>query len=291
MRDARWRIGGLAVRVTSTDPDLVVTVPPAVLPFVDHSAHADAIVSARWGDVGTVPPGSGVFDSGGLWTLTREADELRFHLRSPKFGAVPYKVARFQPDFSRGEVILHRPYFDTTLPAYPLEYPLDELLFVNLLARRDGVEVHGCGVIDRAAGLLFIGQSGAGKSTIARLWQAQPGVTVLSDDRIIVRCQKGQLMMHGTPWHGDAPLSSPGAVKLTRVFVLRQGPGYEVRPIDRTAAVAQLFACCFPPFYSGEALSETLRILDLVAQRTSCAELWFRPDETTIRRIRSHEAI
>ena len=69
--------------------------------------------------------------------------------------------------FTAGEVRLHRPYFEGREPVEPLEFPLGELLFINHLhAHRTGVEIHGCGVIDRSgAGYLFAGQSGAGKTT------------------------------------------------------------------------------------------------------------------------------
>jgi hypothetical protein len=287
LRDVRWRIGGLGVHVTSADPALGLVLPPAVLPFVDEAGGADATVRARWGDVATAPAGAPLFDSGGVWTLSRQAGDLLFHFRSPTFGPVPYKVARFRGDFTAGEVVIHRPYFDTSVPVYPLEYPLDELLCVSLLARRDGVELHGCGIVDRGAGLLFVGPSGAGKSTMARLWKTHPGATVLSDDRIIVRREGRDLVMHGTPWHGDEPAISAGRVKLARVFVLRQSPDCAVRPLETSTAVAHLFSCCFPAFYSREALAETLRILEIVAQQTPCAELSFRRDAATIHHVRS----
>ena len=72
--------------------------------------HADAKVEAR---LDVIEPAASplAFDSGGVWTLRRSADELLFEFRSPRFGAVPYKTGRFRPDFSTGEVVLHRPYF------------------------------------------------------------------------------------------------------------------------------------------------------------------------------------
>ncbi len=158
-------------------------------PFVCDRDHADARVEAR---VDVIEPDASplAFDSGGVWTLRRSADELLFEFRSPRFGAVPYKIGRFRSDFSTGEVVLHRPYFPTARSFYPLEYPLDELIFTNLLSRRNGVELHGCGVVDDDEGLLFLGFSGAGKSTLARLWRRHPGATILSDDRIILRVSR-----------------------------------------------------------------------------------------------------
>ncbi len=195
------------------------------------------------------------FDSGGVWKLRRSADELVFEFRSPRFGAVPYKIARFRPDFSTGEVVLHRPYFSSASHVYPLEYPLDELIFTNLLARRNGVELHGCGVADGDEGLLFLGFSGAGKSTLARLWRRQPGATILSDDRIILRPGGGRVLMHGTPWHGDEALVAKGPVPLSRVFVLHQGPECAIRALAGAEAVASMFARCFAPFHCADAIA------------------------------------
>src|SRR5207237_1133299 len=70
----------------------------------------------------------------------------------------------------------------------PLEYPLDELLITNWLSCGRGVEVHACGLVDReSGGHLFLGHSGAGKSTTTLLWKKLRDVRVLSDDRIILR--------------------------------------------------------------------------------------------------------
>jgi hypothetical protein len=70
----------------------------------------------------------------------------------------------------------------------PLEYPLDELLIMHRLTQEKAIELHGSGIV-RADGMgnLFVGHSGAGKSTTTRLWTEREDVEVLSDDRIIVR--------------------------------------------------------------------------------------------------------
>ena len=70
----------------------------------------------------------------------------------------------------------------------PLDYPLDELLIMHRLTQEKAIELHGCGIVRAdGAGNLFVGHSGAGKSTTTRLWTEVEDVEVLSDDRIIVR--------------------------------------------------------------------------------------------------------
>ena len=138
------------------------------------------------------PPSTLLFHSGGLWSLYAEPSGYRFSFLSPLLGMTPYKEAWFDAEFSRGRVLLSRRYFDTQRPVYPLEYPLDELLMIHRLSRGEGVEVHAVGISDeQGRGHLFLGHSGAGKSTTARLWLDRPGVRILSDDRIILRARDG----------------------------------------------------------------------------------------------------
>ena len=281
-RELRWRIGGIHARVCSVDADLTLVVPPAVEPFLESDSVPDVTIRARWGDIDAAPPGRMVFDSGGLWKLYETDAAHTFRFQSDHFGPLPYKSAQFSRDWTEGDVVLHRPYFDPRQPTYPLEYPLDELVCTRLLAARTGVELHACGVVHGDVGFAFVGQSGAGKSTMARLWNAQPGATVLSDDRVIVRCDASGLTMHGTPWHGDEALIAPAAIPLAHIFMLRQGAQPRFEPLRGATAVAQLFSCTFPPFHSAPALADTLHVLELIAARTRCSTLWFRPDQSAV---------
>jgi hypothetical protein len=76
--------------------------------------------------------------------------------------------------------------------AAPLDYPVDELLIMHRLTREKAIELHGCGIVRAdGTGNLFVGHSGAGKSTTTRLWMEREDVEILSDDRIIVRRDEG----------------------------------------------------------------------------------------------------
>jgi hypothetical protein len=280
LTEFRLSIGGILTTVVSGDPGLTLTVPDAVSRFVVEGGTCDVHVEARWRDDQPFERGRLLFDSGGLWQLHETDGQFVWTFRSPKFGRAPYKAAVFQSDFSKGAVYLHRPYFDGSAPIYPLEYPLDELIITNWLALGRGVEIHGCAVCDaNGAGYLFAGHSGAGKSTIARLWQAQPGVTVLSDDRVIVRKIDNQIWMYGTPWHGDEPLASPARAPLTRGFFLRHATSNQLVGTPRTETVAGLLTRSFPPFSSASGLEFTLAVLTEIAQHAPFWELGFVPDD------------
>jgi hypothetical protein len=281
-------IGAIHARMTSRDSALTLKAPAAVARFAAEPGPCDIDIEATWAEVDRRHWGEERFDSGGLWRLRAAGRQLAFSFISPKFGDAPYKTALFEPDFSAGTVHLHRPYYRPSLPVYPLEYPLDELVITNWLALGRGVEIHGCGIVDTdGAGYLFAGHSGAGKSTIARLWRRSGGVTILSDDRIIIRKIGSEIWMYGTPWHGDEPLASPTRARRTRGFFLRHASGYELGAIGRAEVVARLFACSFPPFFSAPALAFTVSFLTELGELVPFSELSFFPDRNAVDFIRA----
>jgi hypothetical protein len=282
-------IGDITVALVSDEPDLRLKVPRSTEPFVVDHNDADVTVRATWGQLHDAAPPGHTFDSGGVWKLYRQHSNYLFRFTSAAFGTVPYKQACFNPDFTSGDVVLHRDYFDHRQPVDPLEYPLDELLVMNVLTRGRGVEVHACGVEDSdGRGYLFVGQSGAGKTTTARLWHGASQIDVLSDDRIILRCVDGTIWMYGTPWHGDAQLACATRTPLTHIFFLGRGQTNEVVPVRPPEAVALLMACSFVPFYSASALDYALTFFEGVTRTIPCGGLRFAPDERVPEFVRGY---
>lgn len=239
-----------------------------------------------WGD--TVSPTEvPVFTSGGLWQLVRVGKFLRFDFVSPSFGPQPYVSATVNQGFSRGEIVLHSRLASAATPFFPLQYPLDELLFTNLLALGRGIELHGCGLVDEAGnGLLFVGHSGAGKSTTAGLWAQAPGVRILSDDRIIVRLIDGELRMYGTPWHGEARHARPEHAVLRRVLVLEHGASNEMELLPRVVAASALMSRSFVPHYSAPGLDFSLSFVAQVVNLVPCEVLRFVPGPEAVEVVR-----
>jgi hypothetical protein len=282
-------IGDIKVALVSLEADLHLQVPRTTERFLVDSDDADVIVRARWGELHDRTSGNAIFESGGVWRLYQQHSNYLFRFTSPAFGRLPYKEASFRSDFRSGEVVLHREYFDHRQPVDVLEYPLDELLIVNLLARGRGVEVHACGVEDSdGRGYLFVGQSGAGKSTMAGLWQQARGIRVLSDDRIILRSVEGTIWMYGTPWHGESTLACATRTPLNHLFFLGRGKNHEVVPVRPPEAVARLMACSFVPFDNASALDDVLAFLDQVTAAIPCGELRFAVDARVLEFVREY---
>jgi len=240
-----------------------------------------------WSDRLTLPSGTPSFSSGGLWSAFVTETGTKFYFASPSIGPAPYKAAWFDPGFERGHVVLNRSSFPADAPVHPLEYPLDELVMMHRLALGEGVEVHALGLADQdGSGYLFLGHSGAGKSTTARLWMSQPGVNLLSDDRIILRKHDGKFWMYGTPWHGDAGVASPSRTPLTAIFLLEQAPTNELSPLSASNAAAELFARAFVPHYLESGIQFTLGFLDQLTRSVPCSILRFTPTASAVEAVR-----
>jgi len=278
------RIADIVCRIQSLDPALKIETDTPTQRFLVTQAEPHVTFDVRSGDLSEFKTrGKPIFDSNAVWKLYEEGESFLFHLCSESIGSVPYKISRVAKDFTSGEVVFHSPYLDSTKPLYPLEYPLDELLFINFLSLDRGVEVHGCGLVDsQGTGRLFLGQSTAGKTTMARLWEDDPGVTILSDDRIILRKMDNQIWMYGTPWHGEGGFAAPTRAALNKVYFLRKGMSNQVSSLKEVESASHFFSCCFPLFYNRDAINFTLSFLDDVVKSIPCYELSFLPDKSTV---------
>jgi hypothetical protein len=183
-----FRVGGVSVQLAGDRRADVVLV-PSLEPFRAESHVFDIHIRVEW--VASLVPSSGrqLFDSGTTWDLYEGEAGFQFDFNAAIFGDRPFKRLLIDGSFGSAtlqmseECLLGFPH-----EVEPLGYPLDELLIMHRLTQEKAIELHGCGIV-RADGVgnLFVGHSGAGKSTTTRLWTEREDVEVLSDDRIIVR--------------------------------------------------------------------------------------------------------
>ncbi len=277
------RIGGISLGATSVAGGPRLFADEQLRDFLVTDPICEVEFDVAFGGRFNSSPGELVFDSRGLWKLFRNAEGFCFRFTTNFIGTLPYKQALVAPDFKSGRIEMSREYFAAGQPVNPLEYPLDELLWIHRLSLGEGVEVHGCGVIaPDGRGLLLTGHSGAGKSTSSRLWSQHDGARVLSDDRIILRRERGRIWMYGTPWHGDAGIAEADRAPLDGIFVLAHGDRNEVRPLSRTTASAELFARSFVPHHSTDAITFILEFFSKVTDCVPCSEFSFVPDFTAV---------
>jgi hypothetical protein len=186
-----FQVGGISVQLLghqNSDVELI----PALEPFRIQRGCPDIRVRIEWVQSLPIEHRLPLFDSGTTWRAFETGRGLQFDFSSPALGERPYKRLCIDGRFDKATLQMNRESFqDFPRDAEPLEYPLDELLIMHRLTQEKAIELHGSGIA-RANGEanLFVGHSGAGKSTTTRLWTEVKDVEVLSDDRIIVRRER-----------------------------------------------------------------------------------------------------
>jgi hypothetical protein len=275
---------GLAVR--AADPALRLVAEPAHVPFLTEGMVEDCSSVLLAPASKAAPrrvPGRTLFDTGSVWRLEEVGDRRLLTFRSPLFGREPYLSVEFDRDYSRGEgeTLVGGPLLGQG-ELHPFVHPFDEVVFLARLSRSRGVLVHACGLVHEGRGLLFLGTSGSGKSTTARLWKERGGVTVLSDDRIVIRPEGDGYRIFGTPWHGEAGWETPASARLEAAFVLEQAPRNQIVEMTPSTAVAQMMVRAFPAMWDQEGLEFAVRFLAGLAERVPVRRLQFLPEPSAV---------
>ena len=271
-----FSVGGVSVEVIG-DLTSDVALSPSLEPFRIEAGVSDVDISVEWADSLSLTCGRELFDSGTTWRLFESDAGFQFDFNDTMFGGLPYKRLWVDSCFRQATLQMSQQFFaGFPLAPAPLCYPLDELLIMHRLTQEKAIELHGVGIVGpNGASNLFVGHSGAGKSTTARLWTSLHKVEILSDDRIIVRehpvtennvqVDATQIYMYGTPWHGEAHFALPQRAPLQRIFVLEHGHGNILTRLTRSQMVAELFARAFVPFHRHEYVDYLLAFLERVA--------------------------
>lgn len=283
-RTVRLRVARLTLALRAPEGSRSLDLPAAFRPFL---ARRGGDIRLELSEAVPPPPDAAarLFDSGGVWRVYRRPGGLLYTFETPRLDPSLYKAVAIDAALSRGTLYFPRQRRGRA-PGHPLAYPLDELLFQHRLARDGGLEVHACGLVVAGRLLLFCGQSGAGKSTTARLWRRErPAVPILSDDRIALRWRRGAYWGHGTPWHGDGGFASPGARRLGALFFLRHATSSRATRLSTPACAARLFARSFPPPWDARGLRRVLAACGRIAERMPGYELAFRPDASAIEAV------
>lgn len=171
------------------DLETDVALVPPLEPFRIETGLSDINIQVERASSLSTVSGRRLFDSGTTWELSECDDELQFDFTAAIFGDRPLKRLLIDQGFCRGTLQMNEEClagFPHTIG--PLGYPFDELLIMHRLTQEKAIELHSCGIVRAdGTGNLFVGHSGAGKSTTTGLWTGIEDVEVLSDDRIIVR--------------------------------------------------------------------------------------------------------
>jgi hypothetical protein len=121
------------------------------------------------------------------------------------------------------------------------------VIWASLLPREGALLVHSCGLRHAEVGVVFPGESGLGKSTLAR--KAPDADDVLSDEIIALGRTDDGWRVHGTPFWGDFARGgiSMRSWPLRALAFLAQRDAVVMTPLPSSDATLRLLGCmlCF----------------------------------------------
>jgi hypothetical protein len=215
-----------------------------------------------------------LFRSDQAWSLTRCVGAYR--MWSGGGGPLgPHWDARWAPGMH--EVVLYAGVAGAGPVPNPIAYPLDQLLLMYYLATRRGLILHGAGAVLGGRSFVFAGRSGAGKTTLARQFQSEARLQLLSDDRIVVRGRPGRYEAFGTPWPGEARVARSARAPLGGIFFITHGLENRVRPLPASFIADRLLPVCSILWFDRWVLPEMLDFCDELIRSVPFYEFECRP--------------
>jgi len=168
-------------------------------------------------------------------------------------------------------------------------------LLVLRLRAHGGLVLHGAAAEVDGQGILCVGISGTGKSTLARLLDAA-GNTVLTDERPVLRqwpppedgaTPSRDFRVYGSPWPSSAGFARNAWTPLRRIYFVEHGATDRLTPLPPRDAVSRLVHVATIPWQDPVLLDPCLATVDALLRAVPCAVLSFRPTPDVVNVIRT----
>ena len=119
----------------------------------------------------------------------------------------------------------------------------------KILAEYDGFFFHSSALEMDGGGYLFSALSGTGKSTHTRNWRRRFGdrVTMINDDKPIIRKIDGAFYVCGTPRMGKSDIGCNRTAPIKAVYILQRGEENRAQRISPGAVFKQLLEATLLP--------------------------------------------
>ena len=147
------------------------------------------------------------------------------------------------------------------------------------------IAIHSSVIVHSGRAVLFLGESGTGKSTHTRLWREHiSGAQLLNDDSPIVRVVEGVPTVFGSPWSGKTPCYRNESYPIAAFVRLAQAPHNRIARLPVVRAIGALLPSCPPAFaYDAQLQDNICDTLSQLIARVPVYQLECLPDADAAR--------
>ena len=133
------------------------------------------------------------------------------------------------------------------------------VMFGVVMAKHGAIAIHSSTIVANGRGVLFLGESGTGKSTHTRLWRENiKDAKLLNDDSPIIRVVDDALRVYGSPWSGKTPCYKNESYPVAAFCRLAQAPENVIMRLGTIHAIGALLPSCPPIFAHDEYLQDCI---------------------------------
>jgi hypothetical protein len=145
--------------------------------------------------------------------------------------------------------------------------------FAMLSAGIGTTPVHASTIVYNHRAVLFLGESGTGKSTHTALWLKNiAGSRLLNDDSPLLSVSSQSPLVYGSPWSGKTPCFHNVSYPLQAIVRLSQAPANSIRRLRPLEAVAALLPSCPPALAHDDSFGDLL--IDIIHRTLSTVPVY-----------------
>ncbi len=137
--------------------------------------------------------------------------------------------------------------------------------------------------------VMFLGESGTGKSTHTKLWLENiPGCTLLNDDSPVIQSDavSGKIIVHGSPWSGKTPCYKKISCEVAAIIRLSQAPYNKLKRLTIYESIGALFPSCPPSLVQDKHLQDhILCIISDILKKVPVYHLECLPDKGAVNTV------
>jgi hypothetical protein len=154
------------------------------------------------------------------------------------------------------------------------------LFLVAVLADNHGLLLHGAFIKRNGLAYIFLGKSGAGKSTISK---NASGVEIVHDDKIAVRRINGRWWAFGVPLCDNARRTGKNSMApLAGVYILEQNSRLSAYQLEKKFSLVQIAQNVLLPFREWEIARNVSKILMAFVIENKCYRLCFAKNSDVV---------
>ena len=225
-----------------------------------------------------------IHDTGDGWAFVNTlADELRLVegarnvvLCSRDYGELTAWVTDKTFEIER------KGYHFQTKPSIPLSSSIRAAYEAGMVMR-DGLPLHASLVEKDGFGVVFLGPSGMGKSTQAKLWEKYLGADFIIGDRPGLRKIDGKWIGFGMPWDGKDVINRQTSVPVRALVWLEQAKENNITPMNPVQAMTVMLKQAMMPVWDDAAMDGATALMGKLVREIPMFHLRCLPDEAAAR--------